>query len=331
MTRRTADTLLGLLVVAVVSVLVFALSRTQGWAERRFSIFMITESVQDLSLDTRVYLQGLEVGRVQSLAPLVDPSMGRPRFVANLRLRRTYDNGAPLILPTGTQAEIRPLAGLATGTFIALEVPIRPYGAAALSPGDTIAASRRPGSLEALSQVADSLKDQVRDVLHDTQALLERLNQTVNLANTHIQQVAPEVRKTMTEAQATLAQLRPTLDQATKLLESADQRLGPIHDSLSATLTAAHSALVRLDTLSLAANSVLIQNQEAIRRTMNNILVLSAKMDHFVDQVSRKPLKMLSGVRPLPPESLPQLFPTTTPPAQTSPPASQPPTQPPQP
>jgi len=150
----------------------------------------------------------------------------------------------------------------------------------------------------------------------------------VNLANTHIQQMAPEVRKTMSEAQATLAQLRPTLDQATRLLESADQRLGPIHDSLTATLTAAHGALTRLDTLSLAANSVLIQNQEAIRRTMSNILVLSAKMDHFVDQVSRKPLKMLSGVKPLPPESLPQLFPVT-PSAQA--PSSQPPSPPSQP
>ncbi len=329
MTRRTADTLLGLLVISVVGVLVFALSRTQGWAERRFSVFMITESVQDLSVDTKVYLQGLEVGRVQSLAPLVDPSMGRPRFVANLRLRRTYDNGAPLILPTGTQAEIRPLAGLATGTFIALEVPVRPYPAAALSPGDTIVAIRRPGSLEALSQVADSLKDQVRDVLHDVQALLDRLNRTADLANSHLQQIAPEVRKTLTDAQATLAQVRPTLNQATKLLETADQRMGPIHDSLSATLAAAHSALIRLDTLSLAANSVLIQNQEAIRRTMNNILVLSAKMDHFVDQVSRKPLKMLSGVRPLPPESLPQLFPPPSPPAEATPPPFQ--TQPSQP
>ena len=329
MTRRTADTLLGLLVISVVGVLVFALSRTQGWAERRFSVFMITESVQDLSVDTKVYLQGLEVGRVQSLAPLVDPSMGRPRFVANLRLRRTYDNGAPLILPTGTQAEIRPLAGLATGTFIALEVPVRPYAAAALSPGDTIVAIRRPGSLEALSQVADSLKDQVRDVLHDVQALLDRLNRTADLANSHLQQIAPEVRRTLTDAQATLAQVRPTLNQATKLLETADQRMGPIHDSLSATLAAAHSALIRLDTLSLAANSVLVQNQEAIRRTMNNILVLSAKMDHFVDQVSRKPLKMLSGVRPLPPESLPQLFPPPSPPAEATPPPFQ--TQPSQP
>jgi len=329
MTRRTADTLLGLLVISVVGVLVFALSRTQGWAERRFSVFMITESVQDLSVDTKVYLQGLEVGRVQSLAPLVDPSMGRPRFVANLRLRRTYDNGAPLILPTGTQAEIRPLAGLATGTFIALEVPVRPYAAAALSPGDTIVAIRRPGSLEALSQVADSLKDQVRDVLHDVQALLDRLNRTADLANSHLQQIAPEVRRTLTDAQATLAQVRPTLNQATKLLETADQRMGPIHDSLSATLAAAHSALIRLDTLSLAANSVLVQNQEAIRRTMNNILVLSAKMGHFVDQVSRKPLKMLSGVRPLPPESLPQLFPPPSPPAEATPPPFQ--TQPSQP
>jgi ABC-type transporter Mla subunit MlaD len=305
MTRRTADTLLGLLVVTVVGLLVFVLSRTQGWAQRRMDLYMVTESAQDLTVDTKVYLQGLEVGRLQSLAPLVDPSMGRPRFLATLRLRRAYANGAPLILPAGTRAEIRAATGLTGGAYIALEIPTLPASVAALQPGDTIVSLRRPGALESLSQVADSLKDQVKDVLENTQHLLERLNRAADLATSQLDQTAPEIRRTLQEAQATLAQLRPTLTQVSRVLEHTDERLGPLQDSLTTTLGAAHGLLGRLDSLSFTAHNLVLANQDDIRQTVNNLLVLSAQMDHFMDQVSRKPLKMFSGVRPLPPESLP--------------------------
>ena len=107
LSRRTTDALLGLFLVSTVAVIVVALIFTQGWNERRIVLHMLTNSAQDLNVDTKVLMQGLEVGRVARIVPRVDPGMGPLSFVATLRIRERYRDGAELRLPVGTAGEIR--------------------------------------------------------------------------------------------------------------------------------------------------------------------------------------------------------------------------------
>ncbi len=304
MTRRTADALVGLLVLSVIAVLLAAVAVTRGWTERRVTLYMLSPSVQDLKQDTPVYLQGLAIGEVAAISPVVDSGrMGPPQFLVALRLRERYANGVPIRLPLGTRAQISS-TGLIGSASIALVVPPNDI-AAALEPGDTIRGTLTLSWTDILKEVADTLRQQVSDILKDTRRLLATLDRTASLAHTELGATAPELRQTLAEVQQTLAALRPTVHRADTLLGTADRRLGVLQDSISATLASARVLMGHLDSLTLTAAAIAGDNREAIRRTADHLYVVSAKLEHFVDQVSRRPLRMITGVRPLARDSIP--------------------------
>ena len=57
------DFTVGLVIVGAIAVVVGALLATSGWGERRYDLYLRTASAEGLTTDSRVYLQGLEVGR----------------------------------------------------------------------------------------------------------------------------------------------------------------------------------------------------------------------------------------------------------------------------
>ncbi len=305
LSRRSADTLVGLLMVAAIAVLVVTLSITQKWTERRFLVYLRTNSAEDLSVDTKVRLQGLEVGEVASIAPVVDPSMGPLSFLVALRIRERYQDGAALKLPVGTRAEIQPGSVLGKTVVSIVIPPPRPYAVAALQPGDTITAVRQDAALDAIRRVADSLTQQIRLVLTDSRTLISRITQTAEQTTTELAQTGPEVRRTLSEVQTTLQQLRPVLAKASAILDTTDSRTAGVLDSVAATLSSTRALVGHLDSLTVLAHATVSDSRQDIRQTLTNMLIISAKLDHFLDEVSRRPLKMITGVRPLPPESLP--------------------------
>jgi ABC-type transporter Mla subunit MlaD len=157
-----------------------------------------------------------------------------------------------------------------------------------------------------LKEVADTLRQQVSAILKDTRRLLATLDRTAAVAHAELAQTAPELRQTLGDVQRTLAALRPTLVRADTVLGSADRRLGVLQDSITATLVSARTLMGHLDSLTLTAAAIAGDNREVIRRTADHLYVVSAKLEHFVDQVSRRPLRMLTGVRPLARDSLPR-------------------------
>jgi len=112
------------------------------------------------------------------------------------------------------------------------------------------------------------------------------------------------VRRTLVEVQQTMAQLRPVLARADTLMTNTDGRLGTLHDSITTTLSQARRVMADFDSLSVAATGLTVRSEADIQRTLSNFYVISAKLDHFLDQVSRRPLRMITGVRPLAFDSL---------------------------
>lgn len=305
MTRRTADALIGLLVLSTLTILLVAVAVTRGWTERRVTMFMLSPSVHNLKQDTPVYLQGLAIGEVASISPQVDSGrMGPPEFLVALRLRERYPNGVPIRLPLGTRAEISS-TGLIGAASVALIVPPNDI-AAALVPGDTIRGELTEGWTDVLKEVADTVRTQVSGILKDTRRLLATLDRTATTAQGELAATAPDLRRTLDDVQQTLSVLRPTLSRADTVLASTDRRLGSLQDSISATLVTARTLMGHLDSLTLTATGIAGDNREAIRRTADHLYVVSAKLEHFIDQVSRRPLRMITGVRPLPRDSIPE-------------------------
>ena len=303
LSQRGSDALVGLLVLAAGLVLATAFVITRGWNERRIIVYMLSPSVLDLKPDTRVLLQGLQIGEVAGISAKVDSVMGPPEFVVALRLRERYQNGTPIVLPRATRAELIQSAILAGGVEISLIVPPNArFGQ--LEPGDTIRAKVPQTAVQTLKEVADSLKTQVSDILRDTRKLLATLDHTASSVETEMQRTAPEVRQTLADARVVLNQLSPVLATADSLMGETRGRLGSLHDSLTATLVEARQLMNNLDTLAHAATLVAVDNRERIRQTAENIRVVSIKMEYLMDQLSRRPLKVISGVKPLDHDSI---------------------------
>lgn len=300
---RTADALVGLLVVAAVVLLVAALVVTRGWTERRIVIYMLSPSVQDLKQDTPVFLQGLAIGEVQSISPKVDSGgIGRPEFLVALRLRERYANGVPIRLPLGTRGEIAS-TGLIGSASISLMVPPNDI-AAALVPGDTIRGQLTQGWTDVLKEVADTLRVQVSDILKDTRRLLATLDRTATTAQAELNTTAPELRATLASARQVLERLEPVIEQTQTTLTATDSVMGTLQDSLVMLLGDTRRLINNADTLTTTVTALTTDLSPDLRRTITNMYLVSAKLDHFIDQVTRRPHRLLTGVHPLPSDSL---------------------------
>ncbi len=296
MRTRTADALVGLLVIGAVVIVLIGIVVTRGWTERRTTIYMVSPSVQDLKQDTPVYLQGLSIGEVSSISPRVDSArMGPPEFVVALRLRERYANGVPIRLAIGTRGRIYS-SGLIGAASIALEVP--PDVSLALEPGDTIRGDLTQGWSEGLKELVDSLKTQVADILRESRTLLATLDRTASTAQAELATTGPELRSTLASARQVLERLEPMIDQT-------DTRMGSLQDSLSLLLADTRRLVNDADTLTTTVTRLTNDLTPDVRRTINNMFVVSAKLEHFVDQVSRRPHRLLTGVRELPRDSIP--------------------------
>lgn len=59
--------------------------------------------------------------------------------------------------------------------------------------------------------------------------------------------------------------------------------------------------LLRLDSLAREAHSLATENRSDLRLTVTNLTEASRQLNNFVDQMSRRPFRALTGVKPLPP------------------------------
>lgn len=300
--QRFSDFMVGLLVIGTVLVLVLAFIFTQGWNKRQFDLFMRTESAQDLNADTKVFIQFLPIGEVKAVAPQVDSATGHLNFVVHLRIEEKYQDGTPLHLPLGTSADILPGSLVGGGVLIALRLPERNAGW--MAPGDTINSVRKTSGLDAIAETADSLRQQIALVLTDTRSLISNLSSTVVQAQREMERTAPEVRSAMTQMTGVLTQLRPTLARAETLMASIDGTVGGLQDSISQTLSQTRSLLFHLDSLAITATAMAGENRAIVRSTTENLYVISAKLEHFLDQISRRPMRLFTGVNTISSDSL---------------------------
>ncbi len=303
MRTRTADTLVGLLVIGAALVSVAALVVTRGWTERRITIYMLSPTVKDLKEDTPVYLQGLAIGEVSAISPKVDTgSAGLVEFLVVLRLRERYANGLLIRIPVGTHGAISS-TGLIGAASIALEIPPGP-SATALVPGDTIRGEVTQGWTDVLKEVADSLKTQTSDILRETRALLATLDRTATTAQSELAQTGPELRAALSSTRRLLDRLEPVIDQARSTLTQADTRVGSLSDSLTRLLADTRKLVNHADTLTTTVTGLSNDIAPDVRRTLDNLFVVSAKLDRFIDQVSRRPTRLMTGVHQPPRDSI---------------------------
>ena len=286
-TRR--DFWVGLFVLVVIGLIVGTLVVTSGLGTRRYDLYMRTESAEDLTTDTRVFLQGLEIGRVRQLNPILDSTSNTLRFVARLSIDQEFPDGAPVRLPLGTAALIAQTSPI-SAPVVQIQTPTSSRTAAYLQNGDTIKSTRNVNAMDRLGDVADRLSSEVEDALGETRRLLSGTNRAVARTDSLLVTSAPLMERS-------LRQLAASLERTDRMLGDLEPRVGPVTDSLTATLADTRRVLQRLDQLAATANGMASENRESLRLTIDHLLRSSVVMDHFVEQVSRRPMRMLTGVK----------------------------------
>lgn len=288
-TRR--DLFVGLFILVSIGIALGVLIVTSNLLEARTDLYMRAATAEGLTEDTRVSLQGLQIGRVVEVNPKVD-STGLV-FIARLAIRDAYPDGTQLSLAVGTRAVIEQLTPI-TPLVIRLETPATADGF--LAPGDTIESERHRSALDVLGEVAAGLKDELIETLQQSRRLMDRSGRAVTTTQEMIETTTPLI-------QHALQQLNAGLEHADQLMGEITPRIGPLHDSLTATLAMSRSILSRIDTLAISTGELLDENQDIIRDAVEHLRRSSLILEHFADQVSRRPTRLLTGVQPPVPDT----------------------------
>jgi ABC-type transporter Mla subunit MlaD len=279
------DFYVGLLIVASIALIVGALIATSGWGERRYDLYLRIASADGIAQGTPVFIQGLNVGQVTSISPRVDSATRRISFLAKLSVKERFDDGSSLQLPSGTRAELVQASQISSAVAVRLILPdtVSP-GVTYLHAGDTLDSRRRGSAIEAFAEVADELSQRVQEMVRTATQTLVRVQST-------LQDVTPEVSRTLTGVATTMGRLD-------SLVERMARR--GLADSVSTAVANTNRLLLRLDSLAGEARSLTIENRGDLRETVTNLTEASRQLNHFVDQMSRRPLRALTGVKPLP-------------------------------
>lgn len=291
------DFLIGLLLVTAIAVVVGALIATSGWGERRYALYLRMSSAAGVSVDTRVFVQGLEIGRVQSVVPRVAPGRRTMSFLARLSIAETFADGSRLELPRGTTAVIEPVSQISSAAAIRLVLPdsTAPFRGF-LAADDTIASVRPPSTFDAIADVAARLEGQVEDVLHTASRAIASIDRTFAAARETIRGATPGL-------DSTVAGLAVTARHLASVSTRADTALA---DSMLVTLAGADRLLAHLDSLTGDARALTARARPDLEETVTSLRETARQLEHFVDAASRRPYRMLTGVAPLPPDPAPR-------------------------
>lgn len=282
--------MVGLFILVTIGVVVGVMVRTSGFLERRYELYLRTATAEGVSQDTRIYLQGLPVGRVTRVLPALDSATGRLGFVVTLSMDHEFPDGSPLRLPRGTRGVITQ-PSIVGGHIVALEMPTgRPAGDY-LEPGDTLDSRRVESVVSVLNDMATRLTNDISASLQQTRELMARANQAVSASTTLLRAAGPDVEQV-------LQQLALSLDRTDSIMRALEPQVVTIADTLLTTLSETRAVLARFDTLASTANAIATDNRGVITETLERLQRSAVILEHFSDQLSRRPLRLLTGVTP---------------------------------
>lgn len=266
---------------------------TSDTLDVRQHLYVRTTTATGLTQDTRVFLQGLQVGRVSQVNPNVTES--GLNFVAELSLQQTFPDGTPLQLPRGTVAIITEPSPIAA-SVIRLEMPSAATDV--LAPGDTLESRRLASAVDLLGEVATELKEEVLAMIQQTRMLMERSRRTMATTDAFLSATGSTLDSTRPRIDSALALLTTSLERTNDVLAEVTPRVGPLQDSLTTTLARANLVLSRVDTIAASAQTILTDDQALIHDALAQLASAAAALDHFVREVSRRPTRLLTGVEP---------------------------------
>ncbi len=294
------DFTVGLFILASIGTIIGLFVITSNALDVRQEIYMRADAADGLNEDTRVFLQGLQIGTVTEVNARVDAQ--GVSFVAELRLQRAYPDGTPLQLPVGTRAVIAAPLPISAAE-VDLEIPQRTDATGFLQPGDTIDSDRIPSAMDLLGEVATELKAEVVQTLALTHTLIEESTARMTQADEVIELAEGILDATAPRIEEALQMLATSLERTDQILSEISPRVGPMQDSLMATLSHARLILSSFDTLATTAHGLLSDNRSVVLEALERLNHTTLLLDYFAEQITRRPTRLLTGVELPPPDT----------------------------
>ncbi len=290
---QRSDLYVGLFLVAVIALVAIALIATSGWGVAHYDVYVRTDNTQDVAVDTKVYMQGLEVGRVAGIAPRPVGAAGQLEFIVRLSLLDRFPDGTPLRLPRATAAEVS--SALLGGSQLQLTVLADTGGT--LGPGDTITMSRGGSPVEAFTSLAKDLKGTIETALVSAtgtmtavRGLADSLRVTTGTARRFLVATQPGAERILDGVAGNLDRLRLVLD-------SANSRTGITLANVNAAVVQGRALMASVDTLTRLLSAMGGENRPEIYQILTNFREMSAQLGYVLEQLSRRPLRFISGVK----------------------------------
>ena len=231
------------------------------------------------------------MGRVTDVRPRVGAN-GQLLFRVRMDVVWRLEDKAPMPLNDGLRARVVPPAlDIGRGSII---LELASSSGKPLQPGDVIPSVQQGGTTNRMQLVVDSVGADLRLVIGKVETLVQGLQATVTAATATM--------KSANGMLATVNQDVPAIMSSVKAnLASADSLMRSLHTVTPATVATLDSVRALLGDSRIAiakATSFLDANEPQLSSTIANLDQASAVLNNLLKEVSRRPLKALTGVKP---------------------------------
>ena len=264
---------------------------SRAWRRNVEPLYTDVTDVAGIGAESQVFLNGFSVGRVSEVRPRIGED-GKLVFRVRMDIVWRLDDGAPIPLHDGLRARVVPPAlDIGRGTIV---LETNGHTGPLLKPGNVIPSMQQGGTTNRMQLVVDSVGRDLRLVIASVEKLVKSLDGTVASATT-----------TMKSANTMLASINqeiPGVMQGVRAnLASADALIKSLHAVTPATVATLDSVRALLGDSRLAiarATQFLDANEPGLTSTIANLDQASAVLNNLLTEVSRRPIKAITGVKP---------------------------------
>lgn len=281
----------GALVLGIVSVVWIG----RAWGPNVAPLYTDVADVQGIGAESPVFLNGFNVGRVSQVRPHVGAN-GQLLFRVRMDIIWQLDDKAPMPLHEGLRARVvAPALDIGRGSVV-LETNGGGHRGQSLKPGDVIPSVqlRGGGTTNRMQLVVDSVGRDLRLVIASVERLVKSLDVTVASAATTMKNANTMLASVNQEIPGIVHGVRANLASADSLIKS-------LHTVTPATVATLDSVRALLGDSRIAisrATQFLDANEPQLASTLANLDQASAVLNNLLKEVSRRPIKALTGVKP---------------------------------
>ena len=263
----------------------------RAWSRNTAPLYTDVVNVEGLGAESPVILNGFPVGRVSDVTPRVGDD-GKLLFRVRMNVVWRLDNGAAIPLVQGIRARVQPpTLDIGRGQIV-LEMPKAP--GAPLQPGDVVPSVQLGGTTNRMQLVVDSVGRDLRLVIASVEKLVASMSVTVAQATKTMHNANTMIAGVNQELPGIVGGVRANLASADSLLRA----LHSVTPATVATLDSVRGLLGDSRTAIARATSFLDESQPQISSTLANLDQASAVLTHMLTEISRRPIKAITGVRP---------------------------------